>query len=62
MLRKSFIMYVNPDCHEEYELDPSQSFAFAHVGGRYADVAMHSDDIESRYGNTFRLGDFRVVR
>ncbi len=27
-------------------LKPSESFAFAHVGGRYADVTMHTDDIE----------------
>jgi hypothetical protein len=27
-------------------LNPDQSFAFAHVGGRYADTAMHKDGIE----------------
>ncbi|MCK4983508.1 MAG: DUF3604 domain-containing protein, partial [Victivallaceae bacterium] len=27
-------------------LKASESFAFAHVGGRYADVTMHTDDIE----------------
>ncbi len=28
------------------KLDPSESFAFAHVGGRYADVSMHTDEVE----------------
>ncbi len=27
-------------------LNPAESFAFAHVGGRYADVTMHRDSIE----------------
>ena len=28
------------------KLDPDTSFAFAHVGGRYADVTMHNENIE----------------
>ncbi len=28
-------------------LPSSETFAFAHVGGRYADVSMHTDDIET---------------
>ncbi|MCK5529266.1 MAG: DUF3604 domain-containing protein, partial [Kiritimatiellae bacterium] len=46
-----------PDEYSKYPVAPTandlfkrlkapESFAFAHVGGRYADVAMHTDDIE----------------
>jgi uncharacterized protein DUF3604 len=28
------------------KLQPEDSFAFAHVGGRYADVSMHKEDVE----------------
>jgi len=37
----------SPTARELYQkLDPSKSFAFAHVGGRYADVSMHKEGVE----------------
>jgi len=38
---------LSPTARELFQkLDPAKSFAFAHVGGRFADVSMHKEDVE----------------